>query len=131
MTRGKFPDLEGRKYTRFKDKVFIFGSLKSSPIEEIKAIAENISAGGLMFEIEREIRERSELELEIYQPMDRDKRVIFSIPALAMVKWSQKIEKNDFEQGENKYRVGIEFLEIEEGGRKIIAGYVEKGRSEK
>lgn len=126
MEKDKFPDLERRKFSRFRDKIFIFGNLRLSPTEEFKAVTENISADGLMFETERDISGESELELEIYQPMDCDKRVIFSIPILAEVKWTRKIEKDNFEDGENKYRAGIEFSEIKEEDRKIIANYVER-----
>ena len=131
MDEERAPCLERRKYKRLKDNIFIFGSLRLSPSEEFKAFTRDISTGGLMFERERDIPNQGELELEMYQPMDCDKRVIFSIPILTEVKWTRKIEKDNFEQGENKYRVGVEFLEIEEGDRKIIATYVERKTSEK
>ena len=130
MEKDKFPDLERRKFSRFRDNIFIFGNLKSSPTEKFKAFTEDISAGGLTFETERDVPKMSELELEIYQPMDCEKRVIFSIPLLAKVKWTRIIEKDNFEQGENKHRVGIEFSEIKEEDRKIIAKYVERKISE-
>jgi len=92
-----------------------------------KVFTRNISAGGLMFETERNIfKESDELELEIYQPLSRDKTMIFSIPALAKVIWTRKIEKKHFEKGENKYRIGIGFLEIEAEHRQKIAKYVKE-----
>lgn len=129
MKEDKFLGLERRKITRFKDKVFIFGNLRQNSAEELKAFSEDISAGGLMFETEKDISGQSKLELEMYQPMDYGKRMIFSIPILAKVSWVRRIEKKIFEQGENKYRVGIEFLEIKEEDRKIIATYVERKAS--
>lgn len=131
MEKDKFPDLERRNYSRFRDNIFIFGNLRLSPTEKFKAFTEDISAGGLMFETERDVSKMSEVELEIYQPMDSDKKVIFSIPVLARGVWIRKIEKENFEDGENKYRVGIEFLEIKEEDRKIITTYVQRRRSEK
>lgn len=130
MEKDKFPDLERRKFSRFRDNIFIFGNLRSSPTEKFKAFTEDISAGGLMFETERDVPKMSELELEIYQPLDCEKRVIFSISLLAKVKWTRIIEKDNFQQGENKHRVGIEFSELKEEDRKIIAKYVERKISE-
>lgn len=130
MEKDKFPDLERRKFSRFRDNIFVFGNLRSSPTEKFKAFTEDISAGGLMFETERDVPKMSEFELEIYQPMDCEKGVIFSISLLAKVKWTRIIEKDNFEQGENKHRVGIEFSEIKEEDRKIIAKYVERKISE-
>ncbi len=126
-----YPNLEKRRFSRLKDNIFIFGNLRSNPIEEFKALTKDISAGGLMLETERDISEESELELQIYQPMDSDKRVIFSLPVLGKVKWSTKIEKNNFEDGENKYRIGVEFSEIKEEDRQRIANYVEECTSQK
>ena len=129
MGSDRYPNLEGRIFPRLKDNIFILGCLKSSPTEEFKAITNNISAGGIMFETERNISKDSELELEIYQPMDSDKRIIFSILVLAKVKWIRQIEKDNFQQGENKYRVGIEFSKIEEEDRQKIINYVEENKS--
>lgn len=124
MKMEGYPNLERRRFSRFKDNIFIFGNLRLNPIEEFKALTNDISAGGLMLETERDISEESELELQIYQPMDSDKRVIFSIPVLGKVKWTTKIEKNNFEDGENKYRVGIEFSEIKEEDRQRVAKFI-------
>lgn len=79
-----------------------------------------------MFEIERDIPQDSGLELEIYQPVGRYKRMIFSIPVLAKVIWIRQIEKDNFEAGENKYKIGIEFSEIKEEDRQRITKYLEE-----
>lgn len=129
LKEDKSLSLERRKIPRLKDKVFIFGNLRQNPAEEFKAFSEDISAGGLMFETERAFPVQDKLELEMYQPMAHDKGIIFSIPVLAKVAWMRRIEKNNFEPGENKYRVGIEFSEIKEKDRKLIAAYVEKKAS--
>lgn len=125
MKTGSLPDLERRKTPRHKDNIFIFAKAISSPIREFKAITKDISAGGLMFETERNIPKKNVLEVEIYQPTDRYKRGFFSISVLAKLSWIKKIEKNSFEEGENKYRVGIKFSGIKEKDRKVIARYVD------
>lgn len=126
MELDKYPGLEKRKFPRFKDNIFILGKLRSSPTEEFKAFTENISAGGLMLESERDISKEGQLELEIYQPMNCGKKKILSIPVLAKVIWIRQIEKDNFEKGENKYKIGIEFSEIKEEDRQRIAKYVEE-----
>lgn len=123
MERNKSSSSERRKYPRLKDNVFIFGNLTSSSTEEFKVITRDISAGGLMFELERDIPKESELELEIYQPGNRDKTIFFSIHSLARVAWIKRLEGN-LEQGENKYRMGIEFLEIKQEDRQRVAKFI-------
>lgn len=129
MGRDKYPDLETgerRKFPRSKDNIFILCNIISSPIEEFKAITKDISGGGVMFETERNISKESKINMEICQPINRDKTMIFCIPALAKVVWVREIDKDNFESGENKYRVGTEFLEIKEEDKKRIADYIEK-----
>ena len=90
-----------------------------------KAFTKNIGAGGLMFETERNIIEKdNKLEMEIYQPLKSDKTIVYSMSVLANVIWTKKIEKENFENGENKYQVGVEFLEIREQDRQRIIKYV-------
>ncbi len=119
---------ERRKHPRLKDNVFIFGNLTSSPTEEFKVFTSDISAGGLMFDTEKDISQDVRLGLEIYQPRDRRKSMIFSILVSAKIAWKKKIEKENFEPGENRHRIGIEFLELKEEDREKIAKYVEDGR---
>ena len=78
-----------------------------------------------MFDTERNIfKENDELELEIYQPLNRDKTKVFCIPVSAKVMWIKKTEKEQFKNGENTYRIGIRFLEIQEQDRQKIIEYV-------
>ncbi|MFH1519638.1 MAG: PilZ domain-containing protein [Candidatus Omnitrophota bacterium] len=125
MEKERFPDLERRKLPRFKDNMFIVCFLRASPHIKLKAITCDISAGGLMFETERKISKEKELELEIYQPINCGKSTIRCVPVLAKVIWVEKIEKENFEQGENKYRVGVEFPGIKEEDRELITRYVD------
>lgn len=124
MDKGRFPNLERRKSPRLKENIFILGNLRSSPTEEFKAIIKDISIGGLMFELERDIPKESKLELEIYQPGNRDKTIFFSIHSLARVAWIKRLERENLEQGENKYRMGIEFLEIKQEDRQRVAKFI-------
>ncbi len=127
MKMEGYPNLERRRFSRFKDNIFIFGNLRLNPIEEFKVFTSDISAGGLMFDTEKDIPQDVRLDLEIYQPRDRRKSMIFSIPVSAKIVWKRGIEKENSEQGENRYRIGIEFFELKEEDRERIAKYVEEG----
>ncbi len=131
MEGNRISSLEKRKFPRLKDKVFIFGNLRLNPIEEFKALTKDISAGGLMFGTERDIHKGCQLEIEVYHPINRDKIIIFSVPVLAKVVWIREIEKDNFEEGENRYKIGVQFTEIKEEDRKIIATYIQTRTSEK
>lgn len=115
---------ERRKFPRVGDNIFILGSLKANHAAEFKAFTRDISGGGLMFETDRDIPAGSELELEIYQPSGREKEVFFSIHAVAKVAWIKGIAKDTFEEGENRYQVGVEFSEIKEEDRQRIVNFV-------
>ena len=124
MEKSGFPNLERRKYPRHKDNILILCSLKTSPNVKFKVFTCNISADGLSFETERNILKGNKLELELYQPVNYYKNMIFCMPVLAEVVWVKKIEKDNFEEGENKYKVGVKFLEIKEEDKGKIAEYV-------
>ena len=130
MEKEGFPDLERRKFSRLKGNFFILYFLKENPHIKLKAVIRNVGVGGLMFETEEYITKDSELALQIYQPISHDNNMIFSISVSAKVVWIRKIEKDNFEEGENKYKLGVEFLEIKEEDREIIARYVREGVSE-
>lgn len=131
MEADKLAHLEGRKFIRLKDHVFIFCDLGSNFSDGSKTITQNISGGGAMLETERQIRPGREFKLEIYQPTGRSRKMIFSIPVLAKVVWNRKIEKTSFEEGENKYRMGLKFLDIKDEDRQRIVKYVKESVSEK
>ena len=131
MGTNELLGLEKRKFPRLKDNIFVFCRSGPTSSDEFKAITCDVSGGGLMFETERDITPGSKLELEIYQPIKCFKNMICSMPVLAKVVWTREIEKENFEEGENRYKIGIEFSEIEEEDRKIIATYVERSISDK
>ena len=124
MDMEKSQDLERRKFPRVEDNIFILVSLKTDHADEFKAFTREISGGGLMFETDRDIPAGSELELEIYQPSNSGKRIIFSVHVIAKVAWTRGIEKDAFEEGENRYQVGVEFSEIKEEDRQRIVNFV-------
>ena len=117
--------LEKRKISRLEDNVFISTDSSPSSTGEFKAVTQNIGVGGLMFETEEEISVGKELKFEIYQPTKSSKDIIFSLPVLAKVVWVKRIKKDHFEQGENRYMTGVEFMEIREEDRQRIAEYLE------
>ncbi len=116
--------VESRKFTRLKDNILISGHLVPETFRGFKAFTRDISAGGLMFETDRNIPEGSYLEMEIYQPIVHNKKMIFSINVLAKTIWTSKIIKHDFQKWENRYKVGIEFSEIKEEDRQKIRNFV-------
>ncbi|MBI1810423.1 MAG: PilZ domain-containing protein [Nitrospirae bacterium] len=124
MDMEKLQDLEKRKFQRLKDNIFILGAVKATHADEFKAFTRDISGGGLMFETERDIPAGSELELEIYQPSNSRKKIIFSVYAVAKIVWAREIEKDSFKDGENKYQIGVEFSEIKEQDRQMIINFV-------
>mgnify|MGYP001609091314 CR=1 FL=1 len=124
--KEKFLSCERREFPRLDENIFLLYHLRSDVSGEYnKGFATNISGGGLMFEAESNILPGSKLRLEIYQPLKHSKTVILAIPSLAKVVWARNIEKENFEQGENKYQIGIEFLKIQEQDREKIIKYVE------
>jgi c-di-GMP-binding flagellar brake protein YcgR len=116
--------LEKRKYSRLKDFIFISCHFKEEPLKEFKAVTQNISGGGLMFECERRIAKGIDLGIDLYQPTNSFKTLIFVISIAAKVVWMQKIKHGFFELGANKYRMGIEFTNIKEKDKEIIMQYI-------
>ena len=117
---------ERRKFPRREDNIFISYRFKS---RVFKAITQNICGGGLMFGAEKKIPSGSELELEICQPANRFKSLIFVIPVSIKVMWARRIKYGFLEEGENKYMVGARFTKIEDEGREKILRYVEAENS--
>lgn len=112
---------ERRKFRRIETTIFC--QLVQGR-ERIESVSRDISGGGLMFEIDRFTPPLATFELEIYQPVDYRKSKIVSIFIFARVVWIKEIEESPKFEGSNKYVVGIEFIEIEEEDRTMIAKYV-------
>lgn len=90
----------------------------------IKGFTDNISAGGLMFETDRSMSRTKDFILEIYQPQRESQNDIISIATLAKVKWVKRIDTADRLEGANKFKIGMEFIKLNNRTRKIIANYV-------
>ena len=117
---------ERRRFSRLNERIFIFCRfMEEEDVDIIKGFANNVSAGGLMFEIERSIPPQTIFSLEIYQPLIQSKEEFISISASAKVKWATQIDSADKYGNSNKYRIGVEFVEIDDGERKTIAEYVQ------
>ena len=122
----KFP--EKRKQNRLADSIFLSYRVDKKLLDEFRAVTQNISAGGLMFEAEKNFYSAQILKLEIYQPVNPFKTLIYVIPAMARVVWAEKIRQGFFELGENRYRIGVEFIKISPQDREMIMRYAqEKG----
>lgn len=120
--------LERRRYPRFKDNIFMFTSSNLQSIPKIKACSKDVSGGGLAFETDRKISVGTKLRLEIYQPLNSNGTVILSILTVMKVVWRKKITKNNFEKGENEYKVGMKFIAIKERDRQRIIEYINNSR---
>lgn len=124
-------NLEKRRDQRIGKNVFTFYKLKSDNPGQSRAITCNISCNGLMFETERDMLKDEIIDLEIYQPFNRCKSIYLSIPVKSKVVWIEKIHKNNFYEGENIFKVGMQFIEINEEDREKIVKYVEENNSDK
>lgn len=119
--KDEIAGIERRKFPRLNDNIFISYRLGQ---KICKAIAKNISCGGLMFEAEKKVPVGMEVDFEIYQPVNCFKTVIFVIPASAKVVWRRKIKYGFLETGQNQYKVGVCFTKIKNEDRERIKEYV-------
>lgn len=113
---------ERRDFPRAADNIFI--SYRSNSARLFKAITEDVGGGGLMFESERKIPVGTTLDMEICQPVNSFKTLIYVIPVAVKVVWTRRIKYDFLEMGENEYRIGVSFLKIAGGDRKKIIDYV-------
>jgi len=128
----EYKGMERRRYLRLdRNSSFVFYLQKGSTQEIKESIINNISVNGFSFDTLEPINPGVNLECEIYQPLYCQKNIIVPISLLAKVIWTRKIEKENFVEGENKYRIEVEFSEIKKEDRQKIAKYVEERASEK
>lgn len=121
------PVRERRRFPRIDKCIFIFCQLtQKENINTIKGFTDNISAGGLMFEADRSIPCTKHFILEIYQPQGESQDEIISLAALAKVKWVKPIDTVVRLEGSNKFQIGIEFINVDDKIRQIIANYVQR-----
>jgi len=118
---------ERRKFERLENPFFIFYRLKGDhSFGASKAIGENISGGGLMFEMENSVHAGTVLYLEIYLQSNPTEDTIYSTPTKTKVVWVNRKENVSKELGSNKYQIGLEFKEIRTEDRERIIEYVER-----
>ncbi len=87
---------------------------------EIKgSVTKNISAAGLSFETEVFVQPSSILEVQINKPIDTGLNAVLPIHAKAKTVWIRQSETG-------KYRLGLEFIDINEQDRDEIAKNVKK-----
>ena len=116
-----------RKFQRIESRFFVFYRLEAGETFGMsKAIGQNINVTGLMFQTENAVPVGDVLYIEIYIPSDAYGYTIFSIPIQAKVVWVNRKENKTKEPGGDKYRIGVEFMEIENEDRSRIMEYVEK-----
>lgn len=107
---------ERREFLRINDDLPIKYSkaLKKEPFDV--AMRENISGGGIKLILEEDLSVGTILALRIDIPDEEELHTIF---ATGQVVWSRK-------EDEEKYGVGIQFINIEEEDREKILEYVKK-----
>ncbi|MFA5118920.1 MAG: PilZ domain-containing protein [Candidatus Omnitrophota bacterium] len=113
-----------RCYARVKDHIFIFCYPQDNLTELIEAVTRDVSAEGLSFDTDVFIHKDTEFFLEMYAPVDYHKRVLESITIKVRVAWQELLVLS---QGANKWRVGLEFIAVNQEDRGKIAKYVEEG----
>ncbi len=120
---------ERRKFQRIENPFFISYRLESDHSFGVcKAIGENISGGGLMFERENSFHTGMVLYLEIYLQSNPSEDTIYSTPAKAKVVWVNRKENVSKELGINKHQIGLEFIEIKTEDRERIIEYAERAK---
>ena len=116
---------ERRKFPRLKDNVFIFYRLEGSR-KIIENVTKDLSAGGLMFETDKLVSTSATLELEVYMPLNFDKTIISSIFIGARIVWTDEIKEGSSLKGSNKYKAGVELVQVRKEDKIRIIDYVNR-----
>ena len=117
---------ERRISSRLNERIFILCQSKEKPsMNIIKGFTKNISAGGLMFESDGPLPRQDIFILEIYQPSIQSGQEFISITTLAKVKWVTPIDLTQEYEGRDKFKVGMEFLKLDDRDRDTIAKYAQ------
>lgn len=120
-------DIKERRISpRLNERIFILCQSKEKPgMNIIKGFTKNISAGGLMFESDGSLSRQDTFILEIYQPSIQSGQEFISMTTLAKVKWVTPIDLTKEYEGIDKFKVGMEFLKLDDRDRNTIAKYVQ------
>ena len=109
---------ERRKYARLSEKVsLLYHAGESTDLDHLSKITssatKDISGGGFCFETEVYIPPDSILEVQINKIVDKKLKAVLPIHADARVIWIKQVETG-------KYRLGLQFVDIEEKYRNEI-----------
>ncbi len=105
---------ERRRYIRTELPILVVLRVRDgSTIEEIKSHTKNISAMGMMIELEKKIAVNTQVELSLTPPNTAN-----PIHIAARVVRSEKIE------GKNVFNIGIEFTKIEEDNKNTFLKFL-------
>ncbi len=113
---------ERRKHPRLKEKIPVaYKHTKTS--EEVKSsTTESMSEGGVSFETDIHVSPGNVLEIQLDKSIDGEKT--FPIDVKAKVIWMKQVRKG-------KYRLGLQFVDIDEKYRKEIIRSVEEKSGKK
>lgn len=120
---------ERRKCSRFRNNALIFCKVNDS--SEFMAFTQDISVNGLMMEIEKKIHKGDKLDIEICQPLSGNSSMVLCVTVLAKTAWVKRIDSGSANRNCNKYRAGLEYLEIDDCDRSCISEYAKNNLTKK
>jgi len=85
-----------------------------------------MSGGGLMVESPEAIPDETQLEIELYTPMDCKKQTRLYVRIGAQVRWISELSESVGYEGSNRYRLGVAFNEIDPQDQACLDEYVKK-----
>ena len=86
----------------------------------------NLSARGLMFDFPEPISSGTRLEMELYAPVDCEKRTMRYMLIGAQVRWTREISEAFSYEGSNRYKVGVIFEQVDPADQRCLDEYVKK-----
>jgi len=109
----KYTEAEKRRYPRLdKSRSFVFCNLQNKAVSKIEeSFINNISVGGLCFDVVERANPGVNLKCEIYQPLNSQSKIIIPISISAKVIWIKELACGSKFAG-NKYRIGVKFTKI-------------------
>lgn len=95
-------------------------------LKEGISFTRNIGARGVMLESTEAPSPDSPIEIELYAPLDCEKRTRQHTRILGRVRWTQDIPEAFGYAGSNRFRVGVAFEQIDPQIQACLDGYVRK-----
>lgn len=106
---------------------FLFMCWHRSPKDEVVYFTKNIGGGGLMCESPLPVRRGTWLDIELYAPMDAEKRILRYMRIRGRVRWTRSISGAFRFKGNNRHEIGIAFEQIDPQDRAGLVQYVKQG----